>query len=130
MIKFDIPLQTKNPLNGPQGRTRAAMFGKAARRKKERNTAKLCTLSAIRSQLEYWPLNDLIMRVRGKPYTCTISRLSAGELDGDGLQASLKSIRDGIADACGVNDNDPRVVWAYSQRKVKRGTYGVEVEIT
>jgi hypothetical protein len=59
-----------------------------------------------------------------------LTRVSAGTLDTDGLAASLKSIRDGLADWLGVADNDPRVTWSYAQRKGKRREYSVEVEIT
>ena len=114
MIRFLIPLKTRNPLNGAQGRSRGAMFAKAARRKKERSTSRLC---AIGSGGGSW------VRV------VSMTRLSAGRLDGDGLQAALKSVRDGIADALGVNDGSVAVWWVYAQRRCKKGEFGVEVEI-
>ena len=47
----------------------------------------------------------------------------------DNLQSALKGVRDGCADALGVKDNDPRVVWEYGQEPIKRGGYGVIVEV-
>lgn len=47
-------------------------------------------------------------------------------LDCDSLPASCKGIRDQIAHWLGVDDRDPRVKWAYEQR---RGAWGVEVFI-
>jgi hypothetical protein len=116
MIRFMVPVKTKNPLNGAQGRSRGAVFAKAARRKREREAAALCFKAEA----------TMLVCVRAE---VTLTRLSAGKLDGDGLQAALKSVRDGIADALGVNDGSDAVVWKYEQRKCKRGEFGVEVSI-
>jgi hypothetical protein len=45
-------------------------------------------------------------------------------LDSDNLPIALKSVRDGIADAYGVDDRDPRLVFSYGQQ---RGPWGVWV---
>ena len=63
------------------------------------------------------------------PCIITLIRQSAGTLDDDNLRVSLKSIRDGIADAYGLADNDPGFDWRYDQEKAKRGVYGVRVKI-
>ena len=64
----------------------------------------------------------------------TLTRVSAGTLDGDGLAAALKGVRD--ACACwlyggrpGERDSDPRVEWRYDQRPGKRTRPAVIVEI-
>lgn len=44
----------------------------------------------------------------------------------DGLPASQKHVVDGVADALGIEDNDPRVSWSYAQVK---GPYGVQIHI-
>lgn len=46
--------------------------------------------------------------------------------DSDGVVASLKAVRDGVADALGIDDGDERVQWEYNQRK---GKQGVEISI-
>lgn len=63
------------------------------------------------------------------PIRVTMTRLSAGSLDDDNLQGAFKAIRDGVADAYGVPDNDPRITWLYAQERCKRGEFGVRVEL-
>lgn len=61
------------------------------------------------------------------PLTITLTRIAPRMLDSDNLAASFKGVRDGIADRIGIKDNDPRVTWAYAQRKGEPGHYGVEM---
>ena len=64
-----------------------------------------------------------------EPLTVTLTRLSKSRgLDSDNLASSQKHVRDGIADALGIDDRDPRVTWQYAQERAKE--YGVRVEIT
>ncbi len=60
-----------------------------------------------------------------------LTRLApSGGLDGDNLVSSCKAVRDGVADALGVKDDDSRVTWHYDQRPSgKRGLWGVEIRI-
>ena len=71
----------------------------------------------------------LLCPVVALPVTVTLTRHSAGELDDDNLRGALKAVRDGIADAFGVPDNDPRLRFEYEQAKCARGHYGVFIEI-
>ena len=64
------------------------------------------------------------------PCTVTLTRIDPRALDDDNLRSALKAVRDGIADALGVNDRDPAVTWCYAQRRGKVREYGVEVTIT
>ena len=50
-------------------------------------------------------------------------------LDSDNLASSLKAVRDGVADAMGVDDGCSRIQWCYAQRKGKPREYAVLVEI-
>jgi len=59
----------------------------------------------------------------------TLTRIAPRALDGDNLAAGLKAVRDGVADALGVNDADPRVTWAYAQERGKPREYAVRIEI-
>lgn len=68
---------------------------------------------------------ELCPRV-GLPCLVTLIRVSPRELDDDNLRGALKAIRDGVADRLGVDDRDPRVEWAYGQRK---GSQSVVVEL-
>ena len=63
------------------------------------------------------------------PAVVTLTRYSAGTLDDDNLRGALKAVRDGIADALGVPDNDPRIYFAYGQASSPRGSYAVHVRI-
>ncbi len=64
------------------------------------------------------------------PVVVTLTRISAGTLDDDNLIASMKGLRDGLADALAINDADVgRLRFAYLQRKGRPREYGVEVLI-
>lgn len=63
------------------------------------------------------------------PVTVTLVRASVGTLDSDNLQGALKGIRDGVADAYGVDDNGLDIRWQYGQTKCKRGGHGVYIDI-
>lgn len=116
MIEFEIPVKTINESNGQHGHWRV----KANRRKVQRKTSLECC---------WWAFNN--NRPQSHPFPCiiTLIRQSAGTLDDDNLRTSLKSVRDGIADAYGLPDNDKRFTWRYDQEKSKRGVYGVRVRI-
>jgi hypothetical protein len=57
----------------------------------------------------------------------TLTRQGPRSLDSDNLQRALKAVRDGVADALGMDDADPRIEWRYGQERSK--TYGVMVVI-
>ena len=63
------------------------------------------------------------------PCIVTLTRIAPRVLDGDNLQASLKNVRDGVADWLKVDDRDARVTWVYAQRKGKVKEYAVEVTV-
>lgn len=51
------------------------------------------------------------------PLTVMLTRLGKQRLDDDNLAHAFKAVRDGVADALGIKDNDPRVQWLYAQEK-------------
>jgi hypothetical protein len=51
------------------------------------------------------------------------------ELDDDGVTSAVKSLRDGVADALGVNDRDPRVTWVPDQERGGVREYAARVEV-
>ena len=59
----------------------------------------------------------------------TLTRIAPRKLDSDNLAGSCKHVRDGIADALGIDDGDERLDWRYAQEKGKPGEYAVRVEI-
>ncbi len=72
------------------------------------------------------------LRWRDPPLPCTVTltRISERYLDDDNVRGALKAIRDEVAAFLGVDDRDPRVVWAYAQLKQPRGHFGVRIQIT
>jgi hypothetical protein len=69
---------------------------------------------------------------RGERVVVALERIAPSNgLDDDNLRASLKSVRDGVADALGlVSDRDPRVRWDYRQRRGRMGEYAVQISVT
>jgi hypothetical protein len=63
------------------------------------------------------------------PLVVTLTRIAPRDLDSDNLAISQKGVRDGVADALGIDDRDPLVAWRYDQRRGKRGQYAVEITI-
>lgn len=109
MICTTLPLRTPNPLNGSHGH----WARKARIRKTHRDIVRMAIAARGRHPL---------------PVVATITRVapSRGLDPHDGLGAALKGVIDGIADALGVDDRDPRVRWDLRQR---RGPWAVEILI-
>jgi len=61
------------------------------------------------------------------PVRVKLIRCSSGKLDRHNLPGALKHVIDGVADAYGVDDGDPRWVFEFDQEKSK--LVGVRVEI-
>lgn len=60
----------------------------------------------------------------------TLARIAPRALDDDNLAACFKAFRDGVADAFGVDDRDPRITWRYDQRRGKAREYAVEISVS
>jgi len=58
-----------------------------------------------------------------------LTRVAPRRLDDDNLRGAFKAARDAVAAVLGVDDGDPRVRWAYDQRREGVGVYAVEVAI-
>jgi hypothetical protein len=59
----------------------------------------------------------------------TLTRIAPRKLDGDNLQRGFKAVRDGVADALGINDGADHVGWHYTQDRGKPKEYAALVEI-
>ncbi len=92
-------------------------WSKRARRVSEQRAATRMALASHRA----WPLC--------RPVDVTIIRIAPRALDGDNLQGACKAIRDGIADAPGVDDRDEEVRWYYAQRRGATRQYAIELQI-
>jgi hypothetical protein len=65
----------------------------------------------------------------GASYTVTLTRIAPRPLDTDNLARSFKAVRDGIADALGIDDGSKRLTWNYAQEKGPPKKYAVRIEI-
>lgn len=110
VITVDLPIKTGSGLN-----ERVHWGTRARMAKLERGTSCLMVKAKVN-----WAGSRTVVK---------LTRYSFGELDDDNLKGSLKSVRDGVADAFGIADNDKRVKWEYAQEKCKRGAYGVRIQI-
>lgn len=120
-LELLIPVRTENPLNGATGNTRLAATIRSRKRAKHRATARFLTLGAM--------AREGLTRAQLVPCVVRLTRISAGTMDTDGLAASQKGIRDGIADALGVNDGSVFIDWRYAQEKGKPKYHAVRVVI-
>jgi hypothetical protein len=104
VLRFVIPLRTVSESN-----RRDHWAVRAARVKTQRTMAHL----AVRRE---------VMGLQPMPerFAVYLTRHSPSVLDGDNLQGALKGVRDGIADALGIDDGDPRITWDYAQEKAKQ----------
>lgn len=115
MIRVTIPLRTVSEANSHEHwRVRQK------RAKGQRHTAELVVRTAGSA------FEDRTVRL---PLTVTLTRIAPRSLDSDNLAGSQKHVRDGIADALGINDRDPGVTWTYAQERGAKGYYGVRIEI-
>lgn len=107
-MKISLPFKTVSVLN-----VREHWAKKARRVKTERNVTQM--------MVKTLPITRRIS------YVVTLTRLAPRKLDGDNLAGSFKAIRDGVADALGLDDGDENIEWRYRQEKAKQ--YGVTIEI-
>jgi hypothetical protein len=115
----DLPIKTGRGLNDS---VHWAVRAKAT--KKVRGDVRLALLLKLSTEKWLWPI-DRTLRVRVK-----LTRISAGEMDDDGLTGALKAVRDGVADAFGTDDSSRSSLrFEYAQEKCKRGYFGVRIQI-
>lgn len=111
VVEVTLPLRTISEPNA-----RGHWSTRAKRVKAHRTTA----LLALRARVRELTLPAVVVLTRQAP--------SSG-LDDDNLRAALKAVRDGVADALGVDDRDPRVRWEYRQERAPRGRWAVCVRV-
>jgi hypothetical protein len=125
-LTVTIPGMRLRSPNAMRGTTRGARMAAAREAKRLRSTADIfTTVTAKRAHGggtgHSW---------RGSwPQTVTLTRIAPRAFDDDNLAASFKAVRDGVADALGVKDNDSRVRWVYAQRRGLPREYSVEIRI-
>lgn len=112
VVMASTALQLRNPLNGGGLSTsRGARMASNRRRQAERLKGRTLALR-LATDLHGWkPILD--------PRVVVLTRVSPKAFDSDNLEAAFKSVRDGMAEAWGINDADPRVMWVTDWRKGK-----------
>jgi len=105
-VDVTLPIRTFSEANMRDGWRRHA-----SRKREQRGITRL----ALRPRVRGLPL----------PVVVTLTRSSPRRLDDDNLRGALKHVRDGVADALGLeDDSDPRVLWLYRQAA---GPHGVRI---
>jgi len=115
ILGVEVPIRFDNPNNGSQTNRRA----RAAKRKAQRDDVA-------------WQLKPLKGdRPRGAEYVVTFTRWIVGGgvgMDGDGLAAALKPLRDEVAAAMGIDDGPASGLhWVYRQAPAPDRNHGVAV---
>jgi crossover junction endodeoxyribonuclease RusA len=108
-----LPLRTVSEAN-----THGHWRTKAKRVKMQRTTARMMLTLDKR-----WCAKQNHFDVR-------LTRIAPKKLDSDNLAISNKAIRDGIADAIGIDDGSSKFSWEYRQETGRPKEYAVKVEIT
>lgn len=133
-----LPLRISSP-NAVRFQTRGGQMAHARAVKQQRRVTNLLCFAEMRAAglfshavERHGAQRRVLSTSSGEfAYPCVVrlTRLSSGELDGDNLAMAFKHVRDGVADALGIDDRDSRIVWEYAQEKQPRGTYAVRVEL-
>lgn len=114
LVNVVLPgVHLRSPGNGSHGHWAVT----AGVRKRQRESAAW----AVRAALRGCELGPFIM--------VTLTRIAPRALDDDNNVAAFKGIRDGVADALGCKDNDPRITWRYAQKRGMPKEYAVEITI-
>lgn len=109
-----------------QGASYGHRMGKARRTKTQRSIAKNMVGQALR---------DIGIRpgrfdTGGGDCLVVLTRIAPRSLDDDNLPRSFKAIRDGIAEALGMDDNvKSKLKWKYAQEKGPPKQYAVRIQI-
>lgn len=127
-IVVKLPIRTVSEANSHEHWRK-----RAKRAKRQRHAAKAGTWAGAAKFAPFRAVafdnGELICRANIVPVVVIITRIAPRDLDSDNLAGSQKHVRDGIADALGIDDRDPRVEWLYAQRRGAPKEYAVEIEI-
>jgi hypothetical protein len=121
LVRFVVPLHLENRANMQIGNSqRAAIIRSREHREHHRlgfeHTRDALALAGLRAV-------DVV------PLIVRIIRVSAGKLDDDNVIGCAKWLRDGIAEALGIDDGGRFVQWRYGQLRGPKGTHSVIVRL-
>ena len=109
LLRLTVPVRTWSMAN-----TRWHWAKKARIARWQRRTTKRIVAETITGKLRL-------------PLRITMTRQGPRRLDDDNLAVALKHVRDGVADALGVDDGDRRLAWRCRQERCRE--YAVRIEI-
>lgn len=125
VITVELPVHLKNTSNARQH------WGTTARKAKVRHTVELAVRTAARHRGIVEMLPPLALSGGADEHDLAVRLVYVGPrvLDDDGVASAVKSLRDGVADALGVDDRDPRVTWVPDQERGGVREYAARVEV-
>ena len=92
--------------------------------------SRLAKYHATMRQLSWATLQGYHRSPPKLPVIVRLTRIAPRELDGhDNLRSGLKGAADGVADWCGVKDNDRNILWEYAQERGAPKTYSLRIEV-
>ena len=83
--------------------------------------------SAQRMAARMWASRALAGRSPVGDLVVTITRIAPRAMDSDGAVIAAKHVRDGVADALGLDDGDRRLTWHVVQRRGEPRQHAVAV---
>ena len=114
VLSVTLPAHLVNTSNARQH------WGTTARKAKVRHTVALAVTTRARTFNVALHAGNLAVR---------LVYIGPRQLDDDGVASAVKSLRDGVADAMGVDDRDPRVTWVPDQERGGVREYAARVEV-
>ncbi|MEK7178592.1 MAG: hypothetical protein AAB721_02980 [Patescibacteria group bacterium] len=127
-LELDLPFRIESLNRGQRlglkatiAKIRGQRFAQRGKVKRQRNGTHMILKTKLAGQLRARLLRE------GERLVITLTRRGPGMLDDDNLAAGFKPVRDGIADALGVNDSNPMLRWFYAQEHTGRGVYSARV---
>jgi crossover junction endodeoxyribonuclease RusA len=112
MTEVLVPVRTWSEAN------QRGHWGKRARRAKKQREAARLLVRAARFALP-----------KSGNVRIMLTRIAPRALDSDNLASGLKAMRDGVADALGIDDGSGRIEWRCAQERGRPGEYAVRVQI-
>jgi len=113
-LQVTLPMRVVNAKNQREHWTETAK-----RTKSERRTVG----DYMRSAMSHWKG----LQWDEGSFSILLTRIAPCKLDSDNVQRALSAVRDGVADALGINDGSDRLTWTYEQEQ--QHAYGVRIEI-
>lgn len=117
VLSVTLPVHLTNTSNARQH------WGTTARKARVRHTVTLAVQTRARH------VGSVLSGVGVAVLAVRLVYIGPRELDDDGVTSAVKSLRDGVADALGVNDRDPRVTWVPDQERGGVREYAARVEV-